>query len=159
VGHVEAALRALADAGHDVRLLQLGSGARDVVAPQGVDVVRPGVLSAAELARLVAGADLFLAPFVDGVSTRRTSFMAAIQHGVAVVTTDGPATGPALRGSGLALVDGGVEEFARAVVRLAGDSVARESVARAGEELYEASFSWPVITHRFLSGLDGGHER
>lgn len=51
-----------------------------------------GELAPEETSLHLAACDLFLQPYPDGVSTRRTSLMAALAHGVPVVTTVGPAT-------------------------------------------------------------------
>ena len=99
--YVEAALRRLAANGVPTVFLQLGSGAPDVSVPQGIRVVRPGALPAREAGALVAAADLFLTPFVEGVSTRRTSFMAGLCQEVAVLGTRGELTDPMLLNAGL----------------------------------------------------------
>ena len=111
--------------------LQLGAGARSVAAPGGMRVIKPGMLPAEELAALVASADLFLAPFIDGVSTRRTSFTAALCEGVAVVGTSGPLTDPMVLGAQLELVEvGSALQFAERVAEVAADPARREAAAR-----------------------------
>jgi glycosyltransferase involved in cell wall biosynthesis len=57
----------------------------------------PGYLAADAVSCLLHAADVLALPFIDGVSERRTSFMAGLSHGCAVVTTLGHNTGPTLR--------------------------------------------------------------
>ena len=118
--YVEAALARLASDGVDVTYFQLGDGSSPVVAPEELRVVAPGRLPAERLAALVAAADIFLAPLIDGVSTRRTSFMTGLCEAVAVVGTKGALTDPLLLHCGLELVEvGSAASFAErvAVVR------------------------------------------
>jgi glycosyltransferase involved in cell wall biosynthesis len=151
---VHAALASLADEGHPVELLVLGAGAQapgDV--PQGVTVRVPGPLDYRTLAELLAAVDLFLAPFLDGVSTRRTSMMAALQHGLPVLGTDGRLTDDVLRDArgALRLVSTTDQTgFAAAAVALAGDDEVRAKLGVAGRLLYEEQFDWPVLATRFV---------
>lgn len=153
---VVAALRALADRDGRLLLLRLGAGVR---APDGlpdlVEPVVPGPLPTEELAGRLSAADLFLAPFVDGVSTRRTSVMAALQHGLAVVATDGPLTDGELRRSGalrLAPVHA-PERFAAEVLRLAERPDERAALGSAARALYEERYDWPVVARRVLEAV------
>ena len=50
---------------------------------------RPGIQPADQVASDLGALDLFLAPFEDGVSARRTTLAAALQHELAVVGTRG----------------------------------------------------------------------
>jgi glycosyltransferase involved in cell wall biosynthesis len=52
-------------------------------------VMAPGQLSDTDLSRHVAACDVMLQPYPDGVTSRRTSVMAALSHGRPVVTTVG----------------------------------------------------------------------
>ena len=86
---VRDAVRRIAGEVGPVLLLRLGR------APEPLDdlgddvrVVVPGPSSGHGIASLLATADLFLAPYADGVTTRRTTLIAALQHGVPVVGTD-----------------------------------------------------------------------
>jgi glycosyltransferase involved in cell wall biosynthesis len=157
-GHVVEAVNAIARDGRPVALLTLGADAPrlDGLGP-GVALHAPGYLGAAELAAGLAAADLFLAPVSDGVSTRRGSVMAALQHGLPVVGTDGNLTDPILRREGrTALFLTGVgerEQFAASAVALAADAEARAAAGAAARALYEREFDWPVIAGRLLAAL------
>ena len=51
-----------------------------------------GCLSAPDVSRHLLACDLMLQPYPDGISTRRTSAMAALSHGLPIVTTAGRLT-------------------------------------------------------------------
>ena len=53
-----------------------------------------GTLSLTEISAHLAACDLLIQPYPDGVSTRRTSFMAGLSHGKPIVTTVGELTEP-----------------------------------------------------------------
>jgi glycosyltransferase involved in cell wall biosynthesis len=155
----EAAAR-IRDSGHNVVVLNLGAGAR---APEGIDpsvrLHTPGPLAREVVARQLAAGDLFVAPFEDGVSTRRSSLMAALQHALPVIGTDGEVTDAILRRSSdaLKLVPAGRPDlFAEAARRLAADPGGRRRLARAGRALYECFFDWPVIAARLIRILREG---
>lgn len=136
--------------------LNLGAGAPEV-GDLGADVrvVAPGMVDAGDLAGLLAASDVLLAPFVDGVSARRTTVVAALQHAVPTVTTVGWGTDGFLRDSrGLELVSvGDRRAFADATEGLARSAERRGRAARAARCLFDERFSWPVIGARFLSAL------
>ena len=121
-----------------------------------VQLHEPGSLPEDDLAAWMAAADLFLAPFVDGVSTRRGSMMAALQHGLPIVGTAGPLTDDVLRDATHALrltpVDRG-DAFVEAACQLAHDAEDRQRLARAARALYESAVDWPVLGHRLLDAL------
>jgi len=157
---VHAALRALAERGRRCVFLALGAGATlPLGLPKEVRVERPGELPAEELAGRLAAADIFMVPLVDGISTRRTTAMAALQHGLAVVATDGPLTDRVFRGFPLAvgLVPAGQPAlFADEVVRLAQQPALRASLAGAGERLYHRELDWQVSARRLLAACGAG---
>jgi glycosyltransferase involved in cell wall biosynthesis len=148
-GHVAASAIGLHEAGHSVVVLNLGAGAAPLKGlPESIRVETPGRLEPAAVARLLAAADLFVAPFVDGVSTRRTSFMAALQHALPVVATDGKLTDDLLHREHDAFRLAPVKDqrrFAAAVVDLAGQPAERERLAHEARGLYERRFAWSVI--------------
>jgi glycosyltransferase involved in cell wall biosynthesis len=159
LGLVEAALRALTERGRECVFLALGDGARlPLGLPRGVRVERPGELPGEELAARLAAADIFMAPLIDGISTRRTTAMAALQHGLPIVATDGPLTDRVFRGfpDAVGLVPvGHPARFAAEVVRLADQPAVRAALGRAGERLYQSELDWPVAARRLLSACNG----
>jgi glycosyltransferase involved in cell wall biosynthesis len=159
-GHLERAVNAIFGRRNSLTVLNLGDGAAALRGlPAGVRVHEPGRLPAEALARELASADLFLAPFVDGVSTRRGSVMAALQHAIPVVGTDGVITDGLLRRHADALclvpVDR-AEGFADAAAQLATDRDRRQALGTAGRALYEECLDWPIIAQSLVEtlGLD-----
>jgi glycosyltransferase involved in cell wall biosynthesis len=80
----------------DCRILLLGRGGnqfRDELIRDhpklGGRIVAPGEQSPEALSRHVSACDVMLQPYPDGISSRRTSVMAALSHGRPVVTTFG----------------------------------------------------------------------
>jgi len=161
--HIERAVRAIAAAEPRVALLNLGANPPPFARLKAVlPVIAPGRLDAEALARHLSAADLYLAPFIDGVSSRRTTLMAALQHGIAVVGTDGPLTDPGLRAAHEALTLTAVADpdaFARAALGLAADPAGRAQQGDAGRRLYERSHDWPVACRVVLHVLGIGTSR
>jgi glycosyltransferase involved in cell wall biosynthesis len=159
ISHVELAVAAMAGAGLRVTLLNLGAGAPPITVPaSGVRVVAPGRLDASSLAEHLAAADLYLAPFVDGVSARRTTLMAALQHALPVAGTYGHLTDTIMRNARDALLltpsaDGAA--FAAAACDLASDPDQRARRGGAARRFYETRFDWPIACRVALSGLTG----
>jgi glycosyltransferase involved in cell wall biosynthesis len=156
-GHVLAAAQAVARRGRPVVLVNLGTGPTASSLAAGFRVWSPGFLPEDEIATLVAGMDLLVAPLMDGASTRRTTIMAGLQHGVAVLSTDGHLTDDLLRRhpEAIELVPvRDVDAFARAAARLAGADDERAALAAAGRRLYETTFDWPVLVPRLLDHLE-----
>lgn len=155
-GHLTAAVNAVAGHHDRVVMLNLGAGARILPGlDREVRVVRPGKQSSADVARLLSASDLFLAPFVDGVSTRRGSLMAALQHALPVVGTHGELTDAVLYNSGaleLVPVDD-LKGFARAAWTIAANRDRRTDLGVAAAALYRREFDWPVIAARMCERL------
>jgi glycosyltransferase involved in cell wall biosynthesis len=155
--HLAAAANTVYAAGYETLVLNLGADAPPIAdLNPSIPVRRPGPLAPNVLARELAVADVFMAPFVDGVSTRRTTLMAALQHGLPIVGTAGPFTDGILREAtdALLLVDPHrPNASAEAAVRLAGARSEREARGRAARALYEQAFDWPVISAELLAKL------
>lgn len=147
---VERALEAVAPGRSGrVFLTELGARTPRSIGGAAVTVRSPGRQAAGELARELSAADIFLAPFIDGVSTRRGTMMAALQHGLPIVGTRGSRIDSALAGTdgALRLVPVGRPDlFAGAVAELAQQPSERLRMARAARSLYERWFDWPVLT-------------
>ena len=76
--------------------------------------------------------------------------MAGLSHGLPVVTTIGPATGPSLRKSDAfaAVPYDRPDLFTAKVVELLSDEKHRLSLGERGRALYERSFNWPTVISR-----------
>ena len=102
-----------------------------------------GRVSTTELASYVDSCDLLLQPYPDGITSRRTSAMAALSLGRPIVTTAGHLTEPLWADSGAValarLTD--VDGFAAAAIRLLSDSDARHRLGQRGQRLYRERFS------------------
>jgi len=86
--------------------------------------------------------DLMIQPFVEGVTTRRTSVMAALLHGVPTVTTSGRLTEPLWRQTGAVALAPAADPTALAAVAsaLLADPTARARLGAAGEAAYDRLF-------------------
>jgi hypothetical protein len=137
-----------------VLLLDLGPGVSSTTRlAENVELRATGFLTAEDLAGHIAASDVFLAPYMDGVSTRRTSVMAALQHGVPVVGTTGHLTDDLfIRARDVLLVP--PDRLVPAVAYLVGEPESRARLGAAGRRLYEAYFDWPVLVQRLRRHLD-----
>jgi glycosyltransferase involved in cell wall biosynthesis len=144
------ALEAVAASGRPTVHADLGADPMEIRVP-GIDRFTPGFLEADALAAHLAAADLFLAPYVGGVSGRRGSLMAALRNGLAVVSTVDEYSDRLLASpeSGLTLVATHDKAgFVRAARELSEDDATRQLRATAAVALYEERFDWPVIAQR-----------
>ena len=101
-----------------------------------------GALPPDALSAVLQACDLVAQPYVDGASSRRGTLMAALAHGVPVVTTDGRLSEPVWRDSGAVRLApaGDPEAMAREVLSLCSDAHERARLASAGRALYEERF-------------------
>jgi glycosyltransferase involved in cell wall biosynthesis len=116
-----------------------------------------GGLAIPAASAVLASADLAVAPYVDGVSTRRGTLVAQLQHGRPIVGTDGVSTGALLHHQpAIALIPvGSSGAFVQTVERLLGEPAARSAMGEAAAALFDAEFSWPKIAAAYLRLLDG----
>ncbi|MET0650786.1 MAG: glycosyltransferase family 4 protein [Pyrinomonadaceae bacterium] len=117
----------------------------------------PGTLAPEAVSRHLAACDLLLQPYPDGVSARRTSVMAGLAHGLAVVTTKGVLTESLWEESGavaLAPVDDD-EAVLDQIRRLLSSSAERARLGGAARKLYRERFDLPH-TVAALRRADGG---
>jgi glycosyltransferase involved in cell wall biosynthesis len=131
---------------------ELGESARRVIAK--------GVLADAELSTHLNSCHLMIQPFVDGVSSRRSSVMAALAHGLPLVTTEGPATEDIWRKSrAVHLVNAGdTSAFIRAVSALANDPAERQRLGKRGKRLYDEEFSIERTLERVTAAIPAVQE-
>jgi len=135
-------------------------------------VAATGYLDAAEVSAALLACDTVALPFLDGASARRGTLMAAIAHGVPIVTTrpparaahgngaarlvsglplaiaeSGPASSPGLlrdEDSALLVPPGDDAALAGALARLADDEILRTRLA-AGVAALAPRFAWEAI--------------
>ena len=112
-----------------------------------------GPLAAEDISLHLTACDLMIQPYPDGVSTRRTSFMAPLSHGKPIVTTSGPLTEDCWQNGGVVPLAkaGDTAEFVKLVRGLRDDPEERERLARAARELYCERFE----VDRIVAALRG----
>jgi len=105
-------------------------------------VAGAGHLAPQEVSNHIAACDVMMQPYPDGVSTRRTSAMAALAHGRPIVTTSGWLTEMLWEQSEavmLVAVDA-PDQMAAAVARLLDDEPARRALSERARALYTDRF-------------------
>ena len=116
----------------------------------GVDASRvtaPGPLDATSLSHHLQACDLVVQPYPDGASTRRSTLMAALAHGVPAVTTIGRLSEAFWRESDAiaAAPAGDAGALARAAGELIRHPERRRELAAAARATYDARFSLPHV--------------
>jgi glycosyltransferase involved in cell wall biosynthesis len=101
-----------------------------------------GALQAEEVSLAISSCDVMMQPYPDGVSSRRTSMMAALEHARAIITTTGPFTEPLWQQSHAVSIvrTEDANAFAAAVGALIGNATLRERYATAAKALYASRF-------------------
>jgi glycosyltransferase involved in cell wall biosynthesis len=114
-----------------------------------------GTLSPAELSCHVAACDLLIQPYPDGVSSRRTSFMAGLAHGKPIVTNTGRLTESLWADTqAVALAPrADADAFIRLLTQLRADDSTRIRMGFAARKLYKERFD---ISHT-IAALQDGH--
>lgn len=133
----------------DCAVLLLGRGGeivRDDLTRQHPDlktrIHATGALSAEDISRSLSACDVLIQPFVDGVSSRRTSVMAGLAHGLPIVTTTGFLT-EAVWAESRAVILAAVEDLVGMVAaaeRLLDDVTERARLCAAASALYQERF-------------------
>lgn len=101
-----------------------------------------GTIALQEISHVLQACDLVVQPYPDGVSSRRGSVMAALAHGVPVVTNEGVHSEPVWgKRSAVCLVsEADAELMASAALQLLSSPERRARLGRAGRELYLEEF-------------------
>jgi glycosyltransferase involved in cell wall biosynthesis len=121
-------------------------------------LIAEGPLAAEEVSRRLSAVDVFLGAFNDGVSTRRGSWLAALQHGLACVGTVAYNTDKIFRDAAhdgaIVLIDAtDPHGFDKPVVELLSDQDRRNTLANAAAELSAREFAWDRLAAKMLAGL------
>lgn len=136
----------------DVYFLLLGAGSdtfRTELASRNQNfttrLVATGTLPGPELSSHLAACDLLIQPYPDGASSRRSSLMAGLSHGVPVLTTSGHLTESLWKdSSAVGIVPAGDRKALITSARTLIDSTEeRYRLAAAGLRLYKERFDWP----------------
>lgn len=145
--------------GRSVLLLYVGAeGAAVREACPGTEVHDAGFLPPAEVGHCLRAMDAMISPFIDGLSTRRGSVMAALQHGTPVATTRGMWTDDVFlhhTPSGLHLSSAAsAASFARGTLQWLEDLA--DPIAVSGEitAFHDRHFSWPMLAVRMVDHLE-----
>jgi glycosyltransferase involved in cell wall biosynthesis len=114
-----------------------------------------GELSRHELSAAIQACDALVQPYPDGVTTRRTSVMAGLAHGIATVTTAGRLTEPVWATSGCVALAPASDAAAitRAVVDMLRDDAGRTALAARGHATYRLNFSLDLTGDVLLDGV------
>lgn len=148
-GLLMASLPMLLRGRHDQTVLLLGRGGealRERLIDRHPDlagrVYVTGALAAADVSRHLSACDVVIQPFPDGVSSRRTSLMVGLCHGLPIVTTLGHLTEPFWAESGaVALAPvGDVGAMLAATERLLANLAERNRMSAAAKVLYQERF-------------------
>lgn len=154
---LRAAIPALLDAHPTVRIACAGRGSEAFTAAYASTrrVTATGALEPPDVAAVLRACDLALQPYPDGVTTRRTTVMAALANGVPTLSSDGALTEPVWRDTGaLALVPAGdAAALAAAGASLLRDPGALARLGEAGARTYRTHFALERTLERLGFGL------
>lgn len=155
-------IRAAVEAAHarnpDVLALYIGPHGDAVrEALHGLPTLAEGPFPPDEVSRRFAAMDIYLVPITGGVSSRRTSFMTALQHGIPTVSTFGPQTDQMLlaeNNRAFMLTDiNSPTAFPDAVLSLAQDPARQQALGAQGRRLYDREFDWDKVAARMLTAF------
>lgn len=144
----------------EAKIVVIGANADEVrtlfpKAPRGGRVRHTGYLPPEDVSQHLLALDVMLAPFVDGISCRRTSAIAAMAHGLPLVTTRGHLTDPIFDGSPMVLVPAHDREgFAQAATDLAMDCERQDELSRRTRAFFDQHFAWKIIAERLIASTD-----
>jgi len=160
--YVEAAFTAISHLTPDAQLVLVGMDsaqlrrARPSLWARGAQVQALGGLPGRDVSLWLQASQLVLAPFVEGISARRGTVMAAMQHGRAVVTTSGFHTRADVPWDKIcALSPLRSSAFADTAARCWNDQSFRHSLGLAAQEDYDSHASSRVTATRLLAIATG----
>ncbi|PEN12818.1 hypothetical protein CRI94_12495 [Longibacter salinarum] len=121
-------------------------------------IVDAGRLPAEDVSRHLQIMDLHLTPFPDGISSRRGSFMAGLQHAVPTLGTRGHLTDQALiEADGTAFCLAPADDpasFGARASELYEDTRRRKTIGQAGRRLYNETYDFRITVPRFMDSLE-----
>lgn len=117
----------------------------------------PGVQPPQDLSASFGALDVFLALYEDGASGARGTLMAALAHGLPVISTRGAATDAdwfVEEENVLFLESPDPAALAELILRILQDSQLRERLREGARRSYRAHFSWDVIARGQLDLME-----
>lgn len=158
-------LEAVLEVCPEVALRLIGRGA--TTAKDELIVRRPGIserilvsdgVQRDEAANQIAACDVMIQPYPDGISSRRTSFMAGFALGVATVTHAAECTEPIWSElEACILVDPAPDAYAMATAALLADREARIRIGERARQVYDEKFHIRHVVGRLRHPLDTLH--
>ena len=153
-----AAMSAIRESKVDAIILYMGADGDVVRELAGeLPLIAEGPFPADEVSRRVVGGRRVSGAFEDGVSTRRGTLMAALQHGLAIVGTKGALTDDLLAsedGRSFLLADSrSIEAYGKCVQTLLVDSSLRLRLGQNAKALFDLHFTWSRISDCLLKML------
>lgn len=112
-----------------------------------------GTVDGRALSLALQACDMVVQPYRDGASSRRGTLMAALEHGIPVVTTEGHLSEPLWRDSGAVRLAPALDDAALygATSALCGDAAERRRLGQAGRALYAERFTLATTIQALLS--------
>lgn len=104
-------------------------------------VTATGAVPAQHAADCLAACDVLVQPFPDGITARRSSLMAGLALGRAIVTSAGPLTEPFWRDQGAVIVARSNEEIVCHALKLLSSLTERQALGMRAAQAYRQSFA------------------
>jgi glycosyltransferase involved in cell wall biosynthesis len=106
-------------------------------------IVATGTLEPDKIAAHLAACDCLVQPFIDGVSSRRTSLMAGLALGLPIVTNAGPLTDPVWKNCKAVVLTPSPSsgDFSHAVENLLGQGNGLSELHRQAAFFYQRNFA------------------
>ena len=114
-----------------------------------------GRAAASDISVRLQACDLLVQPYPDGVTTRRTSVMAALSNGRAVVTSDGPLTENVWRETGCVRLAHSLDGLVGAARDLLADASGRTTLALRAAATYASTFDLRHTIDALQAPADG----
>lgn len=156
---IHEAVKNLRESGRSCPLLYVGGSSDKLGAVfQDTAFIDAGKLSAEDVSLHLQAMDVYLCPFGKGVSSRRGSFMAGIEHGLPCITTSGSQSDQFLLDhegeSFLAGPDSDPSQFSKLVEQVVADSDLRVRLGMSAKNLYRERFQWDSIAASALAEMN-----
>ena len=131
-----------------------GQALKEKLAGDDIAITVHGVVPAAEVVRILGGADVLL--FVrNEISARRSSAIAGIACGLPVIGYRGPETAAPITEAGVVLLaPQSPTQFGPALLQVLTDAAYRGQLAERSRAAHQQYFSWPAIAKRYAEELE-----